>query len=71
MVRWLLINDLALLKDMMVNFPKSSADWHLLAERICTEEFKVTGRGARERWLKTVYAKFKASNADQLKRSGR
>lgn len=69
--RWRLAEDLLLLREMTVNFPNNQANWQLVAERISSAEFQVTGRGAKERWQKTLLIKFRADNTTALKRSGR
>lgn len=61
---------MALLTEMTLNFPKNLADWQIIAEKISDDSFKPSGRGTRERWLKTIYAKHKSNNAASLKRSG-
>lgn len=70
MVRWTFADDLNLLKLMQVSFPKNPADWQIISERLSTETFVVTSRGARERWLKTLLVKFNQHNTESLKRSG-
>lgn len=70
MVRWFLAHDLQLLREMAVKFPRTAADWQLVADKLHTPEFPINSRGVRERWQKTILAKFKAENTDALKRSG-
>ena len=69
--RWRLAEDLLLLREIAVIFPRNQSDWQLVAERISSDEFQVTGRGAKERWLKTLLIKFRADNSKALKRSGK
>lgn len=70
MVRWTLNHDVKLLKLMQVDFPKTNADWQLLAEKISSDDFQIAGRGAKERWTKTILPKYKSDNTAALKRSG-
>ena len=65
------MHDLGLLKEMAVNFPKTAADWGLIAAKISTDTFVVSARGAKERWLKTIYVKYKLNSAESLRRSGK
>ena len=73
MVRWTISKDLLLLRDMAVNFPKTALDWQLIAidnKLYSSPEFQVTGRGVRERWLKTILMRFKSQQTEALKKSG-
>ena len=67
----MLMHDLGLLKEMAVNFPKTAADWGLIAANISMDAFVVSARGAKERWLKTIYVKYKLNSVGSLRRSGK
>ena len=67
----MLMHDLGLLKEMLVNFPKTVAHWGLIAAKISMDAFVVSARGAKERWLKTIYVKYKLNSAESLRRSGK
>lgn len=73
MVRWTLRDDLNMMHMMQLSFPKTAADWQLIAENLtqaAPDSGTFTGRGARERWMKTILIKFKCQNTASLKRSG-
>lgn len=68
---WTLSRDISLLKHMAALFPVTAAEWQLVADKLKEDGFSPSGRGAKERWLKTILPKFKSENTAALKRSGK
>lgn len=70
--QWTLQRDIQMLRDMATDFPRTAADWQLIADRLRDEanSFTPQGRGVKERWQKTILPKFKNQNTEALKRSG-